>query len=246
MINSAIIAQEDGTVKVKKSDCKCSVHLIMTKSRDTITFSEVNKSFGILPHCLRGCVTDMKLPIRSFDISINGSPARTFINPRVLPYGAFKVESEGTLVVSNILVRSNSNNADSIQSLEPRTFYIIDDTPPVSEPNYDPSKVKITLAGLSGGSASKQDIIQNPKLRLTNNPDESFALKSYSVAQKINGKSSQNNYTADTLLAPEEIQIIKSIKKNKEDLLFIQNVVVTDVKGREYKIPGIALKVLSE
>jgi hypothetical protein len=244
LISSYVYSQvQTGTVKVKKQNCT-DLRLWIFGRKDTITLSEARKSVCFTAHVTGTCHRDQKHYIKYLQVLYNNEEF-TYTQGTCRPF-----MSPGNLTVVSAKVHIiRTNPADTIVVYTPQAnFYIIDDTPTVSEPSYDPSNVKLTLAGLSEGEISKKRLIEDPVLRLSNNPNNSFSLKSYTVSTKINGKSSQNYYQGDSLFPQQEIKVLGSVKKKKsgEGILFIQNVILRDLKGREHKISSVAFKIIPD
>lgn len=126
---SMMFSQNDsaGTFKVRKSNCQdFNLKLAFTKSRDTLTVLEVNKSFGFRLE-LMDCTENLIATIESYDIAVNKQTPLHF-SKTVVPHYTFKVRSEGILTVTNCIVRIDRPDRKHKRIVLPTTtFYIVSD-----------------------------------------------------------------------------------------------------------------------
>jgi hypothetical protein len=127
---SVIFSQTDsvGTFKVRKSSCEdFNLKLAFTKSPDTITILEVNKSFGFRLK-LMDCTENLQAYIESYDIAVNNQTPLHF-SKTVIPHYTFKVRDEGILKVTNCIVRIDKPDRKQKRIVLPATtFYIVSDS----------------------------------------------------------------------------------------------------------------------
>jgi hypothetical protein len=127
---SMIFSQNDsvGTLKVRKSNCQdFNLKLVFTKSCDTITVLEVNKSFGFRLE-LMDCTENLIATIESYDIAVNNQKPLHFTKA-VVPHYTFKVRNEGILKVTNCIVRIDKPDRKQKRIVLPEaTFYIVSDS----------------------------------------------------------------------------------------------------------------------
>ncbi|MCE3279288.1 MAG: hypothetical protein K0S44_1479 [Bacteroidetes bacterium] len=117
-----------GTFNVRKSNCQnFNLKLAFTKSRDTITVLEVNKSFGFRLE-LMDCKENLIATIESYDITVNNQAPLHFTKT-VVPHYTFKVRNEGILKVTNCIVKIDKPDRKQKRIVLPEaTFYIVPDS----------------------------------------------------------------------------------------------------------------------
>lgn len=119
--------EKKGTIKVKKSNCyDVKLNLALIVGRDSITISEVNKSFGFIAF-IKNCSEEGKYLIESYDIIINQAPKKHLTQP-VVPANSFKIQKEGILSVTDCIIRIvRENKKDTTIVLPTQIFNIIAD-----------------------------------------------------------------------------------------------------------------------
>ena len=105
----------------------------------------------------------------------------------------------------------------------------------------DTSKVTLSLAKLTSGIISTEQLTKDPILRLENNAKQKYSLKKCNISLFVN--STFYDYgQIDTTLGTDLIKTIRSSKKGFK--LAVESITAIDKNGNEIKLETIMLKVI--